>query len=146
LARKLDSLMPSISIETKYIRPEDDSLPGLAIQITWLVDSYMLWVSTTEGVAENVWKAPLQGSLCRDWACAMPPFNVSALWPPSCESSPNFRWSATRTRSVRNTKPCHFPFSYIWVRCGTCHGATTRCVVHFFFVCFVISRISCTLG
>ena len=32
----------------------------------------MLWVGTTELEAEDVHKAPLQGLLAKDWACAMP--------------------------------------------------------------------------
>lgn len=59
-------------METKYISPSDSSLPAVALQITRMVDSYMLWVGTTENMAEDVAKAPMQGNLCRDWACAMP--------------------------------------------------------------------------
>lgn len=62
-----------ISVEMKYLTPSDPSLPALALQITRLVDSYMLWIGTTEGLPKDVDKAATQGSLCKDWACAMPP-------------------------------------------------------------------------
>ncbi|KAI5889594.1 uncharacterized protein SCHCODRAFT_02510857 [Schizophyllum commune H4-8] len=63
--------MASISITTHYVSP-DDSLPPLALQITRLVGSYMLWVGMAEGGPERVEEAPLKGNLAKDWACAMP--------------------------------------------------------------------------
>ncbi|KAF8070607.1 hypothetical protein FPV67DRAFT_1561372 [Lyophyllum atratum] len=63
----------SISVDTKYLAPSDPSLPALALQVTRLVDSYMLWIGTTDRSAEDVYEAATQGSLCKDWACAMPP-------------------------------------------------------------------------
>jgi hypothetical protein len=66
----------AISVETKYLAPSDPSLPALALQVTRLVDSYMLWVGITEGSPTNVEKASLHGNLCKDWACAMPPKTV----------------------------------------------------------------------
>jgi hypothetical protein len=62
----------AISIETKYLPSTDASLPALALQVTRLVDSYMLWIGTTDAAPEDASKAPLQGNLARDWACAMP--------------------------------------------------------------------------
>jgi len=70
-------MVPRISVEVKYIPSSDPCLPSLALQVTKLVDSYMLWVGTIEdNTGEDVEQAPLQGSLCRDWAFAMPPMKV----------------------------------------------------------------------
>ncbi|OJA20108.1 hypothetical protein AZE42_07973 [Rhizopogon vesiculosus] len=67
-----------ISVSSNYIAPSDPSLPALALQITSLVDSYMIWVGATNQPPESVQNAARSGSLCRDWACAMPaaPGNV----------------------------------------------------------------------
>ncbi|KAI9572321.1 hypothetical protein HD554DRAFT_2015402 [Boletus coccyginus] len=62
-----------ISVRTRYIAPAEASLPALGVHITRLVDSYMVWVGVTGETAETVEDAPRSGSLCRDWACAMPP-------------------------------------------------------------------------
>ncbi|KAK7472730.1 hypothetical protein VKT23_000840 [Stygiomarasmius scandens] len=64
-----------ISVETRYIAPSDPSLPAFALRITRLVDSYMIWIGTTELAPDAVEKAPELGRLCKDWACAMPPKN-----------------------------------------------------------------------
>jgi proteasome assembly chaperone 4 len=69
----------AISVQTKYLPASDPSLPALALQVTRLVDSYMLWVGTTERSLEDVSIAPSEGSLARDWACAMPPNTVCLL-------------------------------------------------------------------
>ena len=61
-----------ISVNSKYIAPSDPSLPALALQITSLVDSYMIWVGVTNQLPESVESAARSGLLCRDWACAMP--------------------------------------------------------------------------
>jgi proteasome assembly chaperone 4 len=61
-----------ISVETKYFPSPDSSLPALALQVTQLVDSYLLWIGVFEGLPDEVHKAPLHGRLTRDWACAMP--------------------------------------------------------------------------
>ncbi|KAH0827297.1 hypothetical protein J3R83DRAFT_3920 [Lanmaoa asiatica] len=61
-----------IEVRTKYIAPAEATLPALGVHITRLVDSYMIWVGVTEETAETVEDAPRRGSLCRDWACAMP--------------------------------------------------------------------------
>ncbi|OBZ67160.1 hypothetical protein A0H81_12812 [Grifola frondosa] len=60
-----------IHVDIKYIPPSEPSLPALAVQITQLVGSYMLWVGTTDS-EEELANAPVQGCLSRDWACAMP--------------------------------------------------------------------------
>jgi proteasome assembly chaperone 4 len=64
----------SIKSQVKILDSSDPSLPPLALQITQLVDTYMLWIgavdTNVEGAEE---KAVLNGSLCKDWACAMPP-------------------------------------------------------------------------
>ncbi|PBK91491.1 hypothetical protein ARMGADRAFT_1013906, partial [Armillaria gallica] len=56
-----------ISVETKYVAPSDGSETGFVVQITKMVDSYMVWVGSTGKENEVV-----QGRLCRDWAYAMP--------------------------------------------------------------------------
>lgn len=68
-----------ITVETKYLPPSEASLPALALQITSLVGSYMLWIGTTDPDAgpDAAAQAPLRGSLARDWACAMPALTVS---------------------------------------------------------------------
>ncbi|KAH8119097.1 hypothetical protein DFH11DRAFT_419754 [Phellopilus nigrolimitatus] len=70
-----------IETEVKYFAPSGDSMPALVLQLTRLVDSYMLWIGPTDSGPEDAHKAPLRGSLCRDWACAMPP--ASNNIPPS---------------------------------------------------------------
>ncbi|TFK54132.1 hypothetical protein OE88DRAFT_1711083 [Heliocybe sulcata] len=63
---------PSIHVSSRYIPSSDSTLPALALQVTHLVDSYMLWIGSTEDPPEEVDIAPLRGSLAKDWACAMP--------------------------------------------------------------------------
>ena len=75
----LSSATMPIQLETKYIQPADPSLPPLALQVTHLVGSYMIWIGTTDEAEENVRMAPTRGSLVRDWACAMPPTSVRML-------------------------------------------------------------------
>lgn len=62
----------SISVETKHLVSSDPSQPALALQVTRLVDSYMLWVGIAEGSPDDVEKSSLRGNLCKDFACAMP--------------------------------------------------------------------------
>ncbi|EKM54417.1 uncharacterized protein PHACADRAFT_97648 [Phanerochaete carnosa HHB-10118-sp] len=69
---------PSVSVHARFVPPADPSLPPLALQVTQLVGSYMIWVGSTEETAENVQLAPLRGALTRDWTCAMPPTSASA--------------------------------------------------------------------
>lgn len=61
-----------VHVEIKYIPAPDLSLPALAVQVTRLVDSYMLWAGTTDVSADDVQNVTLQGHLAKDWACAMP--------------------------------------------------------------------------
>jgi hypothetical protein len=68
--------MTSISVETKYFPSSGASSPALALQVTCLVDSYMLWIGVTEEVEENASRAILQGHLGKDWAVSMPPWKV----------------------------------------------------------------------
>ncbi|KAI0328642.1 hypothetical protein GY45DRAFT_1347054 [Cubamyces sp. BRFM 1775] len=63
---------PRIHVDTRYFPPADLALPALAVQTTRLVDTYMLWVGTTDVDQEQIKNAPLQGCLAKDWACAMP--------------------------------------------------------------------------
>lgn len=66
----------TISVKARHLASSDPFLPALALQVTRLVDSYMIWVGTTEGSPADVEQACSQGSLCKDWACAMPPKTV----------------------------------------------------------------------
>ena len=71
-------MMP-IRTETRYFPPPDDVLPALVLQITELVDSYVLWIGPTDESQENAQRAPEKGNLCRDWACAMAPLPVRII-------------------------------------------------------------------
>ena len=62
-----------ISVSTTFLESRKPTLPSLALQVTSLVDSYMLWVGVCDGSAESKERAVVQGSLCKDWAVAMPP-------------------------------------------------------------------------
>ncbi|TFK93714.1 hypothetical protein K466DRAFT_511009 [Polyporus arcularius HHB13444] len=64
---------PRIHVETRYIPSAELAVPALAVQITRLVDTVMIWAGTTDSEPEEVHNAPLQGCLSKDWACAMPP-------------------------------------------------------------------------
>ncbi|KAI0093030.1 hypothetical protein BDY19DRAFT_989714 [Irpex rosettiformis] len=70
------STRTDIQVYTKYVPPSERTLPALALQITQLVGSYMVWVGITDEPAEKVDIAPSQGFLLKDWACAMPPTSV----------------------------------------------------------------------
>lgn len=80
-----------ITVETKYLGSGEASLPALAMQITSLVDSYMLWIGITDASPEDVSHAPLQGCLARDWACAMPPFAVCSPLSDDSLTSPDIQ-------------------------------------------------------
>lgn len=69
---------PTIRVEVRHVPSADMGLPPLAVQVTKLVGSYMLWVGVSDGGPEDVEQAPLKGNLARDWACAMPAINVPA--------------------------------------------------------------------
>lgn len=69
--------MTGISVETKYFPSSGASSPALALQVTCLVDSYMLWIGVTEEeLEEKASDAILQGHLGKDWAVSMPPWKV----------------------------------------------------------------------
>ncbi|KAF9482169.1 hypothetical protein BDN70DRAFT_802087 [Pholiota conissans] len=62
-------------VQTKVLDSSDPSLPSLVLQVTQMVDTYMLWIGAADGNtnAGNGENAVLNGNLCKDWACAMPP-------------------------------------------------------------------------
>ena len=64
-----------MNVHLKRLQTSDPSLPSLVLQITQLVDTYMLWIGIADGDAGvgDTEKAVLHGHLCNDWACAMPP-------------------------------------------------------------------------
>lgn len=66
---------PTTKVVVKVLATSDPSLPSLVLQVTQMVDTYMLWVGTADRNTDigNGEKAVLGGNLCRDWACAMPP-------------------------------------------------------------------------
>ncbi|OCH92333.1 hypothetical protein OBBRIDRAFT_727043 [Obba rivulosa] len=65
-------MQPRINVKTTYVPSAEPHLPPLAVRTTQLVDSYMVWVGTTDVPPEEVDIAPSQGCLSKDWACAMP--------------------------------------------------------------------------
>ncbi|KAF8973101.1 hypothetical protein BDZ97DRAFT_652432 [Flammula alnicola] len=62
-------------VQVKILGASDPSLPPLVLQITQMVDTYMLWIGAAESKTSfgNGEQAVLGGKLCKDWACAMPP-------------------------------------------------------------------------
>lgn len=64
---------PPISITTRYLESKTPGLPALVLQVTSLVDSYMVWVGISSAGPEAKERTVAQGLLCRDWAVAMPP-------------------------------------------------------------------------
>lgn len=92
--RKRRRVMSPSIIDTRvvYIPPAECELPALALHIISLVDSYMLWLGVTEELPDTVQNAPRSGSLCKDWACAMPPPPGSKMLGPA---SPLFRTSGS---------------------------------------------------
>lgn len=66
------TMVQTIKVSSHYIPPVNSSSPALAIQVTSLVDSYMIWAGIAEGNAEDVHSAASQGRLTQEWACAMP--------------------------------------------------------------------------
>lgn len=68
-----------IDSEVRYFPPAGDSMPALVLQVTRLVNSYMLWIGATDERPESASMAVLKGNLCRDWACAMPATSVIIL-------------------------------------------------------------------
>ncbi|KAL7281723.1 hypothetical protein ACG7TL_005041 [Trametes sanguinea] len=86
------AIQPRIHVDTRYFPPAGLGLPALAVQTTRLVDTYMLWVGTTDVEPELVANAPLQGCLAKDWACAMPAREMSGT-PPA--ATPLYRTSSS---------------------------------------------------
>ncbi|KAI0305449.1 hypothetical protein B0F90DRAFT_1698132 [Multifurca ochricompacta] len=68
--------MTAINVETRYFPSSRASLPALALQVTCLSDSYMLWIGVTDNSEENAGRATLQGHLGKDWVVAMPPWKT----------------------------------------------------------------------
>lgn len=66
-------------VTTKYLESRNASLPSLVLQVTQLVDSYMLWIGVSEGSPDDAEVAVMRGRLSKDWACAMPPKAVSSF-------------------------------------------------------------------
>lgn len=75
------SSLPAMKETYRFIESTDPSIPHLAIQLTHMLDSYMIWVGTTTLPEHDVKYAPVQGSLCKDWSCAMPPRFVRFVVP-----------------------------------------------------------------
>ncbi|KAI0256279.1 hypothetical protein BJV78DRAFT_1118015 [Lactifluus subvellereus] len=68
--------MTAIRVETRYFSASGTSSPALALQVTCLEDSYMLWIGVTEETEENADRATMRGHLGKDWAVAMPPWKT----------------------------------------------------------------------
>lgn len=70
-----------MNVHLKRLEASDPSLPSLVLQITQLVDTYMLWIGIADGdmAVSGTEKTVLRGHLCNDWACAMPPRVVGFL-------------------------------------------------------------------
>ncbi|KAI9060246.1 hypothetical protein FKP32DRAFT_1595645 [Trametes sanguinea] len=88
----VSAIQPRIHVDTRYFPPAGLGLPALAVQTTRLVDTYMLWVGTTDVEPDLVASAPLQGCLAKDWACAMPARETSGT-PPA--ATPLYRSSSS---------------------------------------------------
>ncbi len=77
----------SLKVEVKSLASGDPTLPPLVLQVTKMVGTYMLWVGVSTNKHGNGEQAILDGSLCKDWACAMPPSKtVSGPLTPSWEN------------------------------------------------------------
>lgn len=67
-------LESSMKTQVKVFPSSDPTIPSLVLHVIHLVDSYMLWIGISSSSDPNdAQGAILNGSLCRDWACAMPP-------------------------------------------------------------------------
>ncbi|VDC06948.1 unnamed protein product [Peniophora sp. CBMAI 1063] len=60
-----------VNIETRFQPSQGDGIPAIAVQVTCLVNSYMIWAGATG--EEDATSAVKAGRLVADWACAMPP-------------------------------------------------------------------------
>ncbi|KAF8160788.1 hypothetical protein B0H34DRAFT_672901 [Crassisporium funariophilum] len=64
----------TISVQVKQMDTRDLSMPPLVLQVTQMVDTYMLWIGIGDGANVTDGETTvLHGNLCKDWACAMPP-------------------------------------------------------------------------
>ena len=54
----------AIKVHRRRVESADGTLPAIAVEITEMVDSYMVWIGVPG--EEQL------GNLCSDWACAMP--------------------------------------------------------------------------
>ena len=68
-----------IEVKTRYFPATSEGIPAFALQITKLIDSYMLWIGVTDRTAEDVEGAAEKGKLSKDWVCAMPPRFVCTI-------------------------------------------------------------------
>lgn len=98
--------MASISVETKYFPSSGVSSPALALQVTCLVDSYMLWMGVTEELEENSNRATLQGHFGKDWAVSMPPWKVRTSWNEGSNRGTLFLHCITRHCQQREASCC----------------------------------------
>lgn len=66
---------PTTKVQLKVLESSDPSQPSLVLQITQMVDTYMLWIGAADSNNSigNGETTVLKGNLCKDWACAMPP-------------------------------------------------------------------------
>jgi hypothetical protein len=67
-----------------FVFEATSSSPPIALQITELTKSYMIWIGAVEGAdpagngMSNEKLIATQGCMGKDWACAMPPVSVSS--------------------------------------------------------------------
>jgi proteasome assembly chaperone 4 len=75
--------------QIKVLTSNDPTLPPLVLHIIHLVDSYMLWIGvSSSGDGNDAQRVILNGNLCRDWACAMPPsINVGGCVKNTCSAN-----------------------------------------------------------
>ncbi|KIY68434.1 hypothetical protein CYLTODRAFT_489807 [Cylindrobasidium torrendii FP15055 ss-10] len=63
---------------SQHMTTTSDSSARLSMQITSLVDSYMIWVGSADATTEDS-NPEENGKLCRDWAYAMPQPNKQPI-------------------------------------------------------------------
>lgn len=66
---------------TSYAFEPTSATPCIILQITELVDSYMIWVGSTDSDLSSSDRDAIEqqialGRFASDWACAMPPLGV----------------------------------------------------------------------
>jgi len=109
----------SIKIQTKVLPSSKPTLPPLVLHVIHLVDSYMLWVGvSSSGDLDDAQRAIVDGSLCKDWACAMPTkMNVGGCEKYTTEAN----WMLARI-----TSSSYFSVPVVKLRCCTVHGTASR--------------------